>query len=105
MNPATAGFCGAVNGPGPLSDHGRKNMGYCGAAGGAAAAGFISDRSGACVPHGCATTAEIEFCGEPLMNRSVHTTYTKLLCGASQNRLTCRRLNSTERFSVKASSP
>ena len=80
-------------------------MGYCGGTGGAAAAGFIRERSGACVPHGCATTAEIEFCGEPLMNLSVHTTYTKLSCGASQNRLTCRRLNSTERFSVKASSP
>ena len=39
------------------------------------------------------------------MSRSVHTTYTKLLCGASQNRLTCKRLNSTERCSVKASSP
>jgi len=76
---------------------------YCVAAGGAA--GPINDRSGACAPQGSATTAEIEFCGEPLTSRSVHTTYTKLLCGASQNRLTCSRLNSTERFSVKASSP
>ena len=25
-------------------------------------------------PHGSATTAEIEFCGEPLMSWSVHTT-------------------------------
>jgi hypothetical protein len=29
-------------------------------------------------PHGGATTAEIEFCGVPLMNRPIHTTYTKL---------------------------
>ena len=61
-------WCPSQEGGGP---------GYCG---GGAAADSISDRSGAWVPHGCATTAEIEFCGEPLMNRSVHTTYTKLLC-------------------------
>src|SRR6202041_1315546 len=80
----------------------RRNSDYCG---GATAADSTKDRSGAWFPHGSATTAEIEFCGEPLMNRSVHTTYTKLLCAASQNRLTCSRLKSAERFSVKASSP
>jgi hypothetical protein len=70
-----------------------------------AAEGLISDRSGTRVPRDSATTAEIEFCGEPLMNRSVHTTYTKVLCEPSQNRMTCNRLNSIERCSVKASSP
>ena len=52
-----------------------KSTGYCA---GDPVPEFISDRSGAFDPHGCATTAEIEFLGEPLMTRAVHTTYTKL---------------------------
>ena len=69
-----------------------KSTGYCA---GDPLPEFMSDRSGACDPHGCATTAEIEFLGEPLMTLAVHTTYTKFWFGASQNRLTCSCLNNT----------
>ena len=47
---------------------------YCCAMADAPAADPIVDKSGCCDPHGSATTAEIEFWGEPLMSRSVHTT-------------------------------
>jgi hypothetical protein len=52
-----------------------KSAGYCA---GEPVPEFISDRSGVCDPHGCATTAEIELLGEPLLTRAVDTTYTKL---------------------------